>query len=164
METEKRKSANSWSIRIDVPIETAWPVMIDYPTWNPGFDDATVITVIAGEKGAEGEVAHIQFGDGTGAITSELIAETIRLAPPHNLTWFVTEVGGDDDERFLDFELVEADTGGVVFNLHYYGLTRTPEPELAAYREQHQQLVENLGAALKEYLEGQDRDVPRNED
>lgn len=146
------KFAHSGSIDIDVPLGRAWPAMIDYPSWNPGFVDA-VVTTIAGTPGAQGEVVRIEFGDGAGNIVDELHAETVRLEEGRHLTWFVSPAGdGEGYVEFLDFALVERSSDGVTFILTYYGWDRgTGDTE--GYLAGKQALIDTLAPALKQYLE-----------
>jgi hypothetical protein len=151
--TQRTKFAHTRSIDIDAPLERAWPAMIDYPTWNPGFVDA-VVTTIAGTPGGADEITHIQFGDGAGGVADELIAETVRLEEPWHLTWFVSPTGdGEGYVEFLDFGLAERSPSGVTFVLTYYGWYRGAD-EPSGYLAGKQELLDTLAVSLKHHLEG----------
>jgi hypothetical protein len=138
-------------VEVDVPMDVAWPTMVDYMSWNPAFANARVTTV-AGTPGAEGEVIHIEQYDAEGSLTQVFRAETVRIVPRHHITWAVFPEEGDDYLNFGDFELLER-PGGVEFYIQYFAQTRTANADLAEVRAGLESGLRELVLAFKAYCE-----------
>jgi hypothetical protein len=123
---------------VEAPIERAWELMIDYQGYNPTFEGATV-TLVDGERGAEGEVVLIQKVDHeTGAPARPFFCRTAKLIPPApgtpaHIVWYLWT---DDDElrNFVDFGLRQ-DERGVVFSISDYTQDRLEGEALARSRD-----------------------------
>jgi hypothetical protein len=110
------------AIDIDTEIDRAWDLLVDYEAWNPSFAHA-IVTTRTGERGAEGEVVHIDERDAAGTRVSEFYAETTRIVPGRRIAWFVYPLDGEEFRNFIDFELVPRE-GGVTFEIRYYAQVR----------------------------------------
>lgn len=140
-------------IDIDAPLERTWERLVDYQAWNPNFAHAKV-TTIKGQRGAQGEVIHIDERDAEGAAVQEFYAETTRIEPGRRIAWFVYPLDREEFRNFVDFELVPRD-GGVTFQIRYYAQVRGEfsDAELAEQTAAGDAAYVGLAKAFKEYAE-----------
>jgi hypothetical protein len=124
---------------VDVPIERAWSLMIDYRAYNPTFEGATVEHV-DGLPGAEGETVLItKLDHDPGVAASRFHCRTAKLQPPvggapAHIVWYLWDEA-EELRNFVDFGLREDDRG-VVFSIHYYAQGRLTGEALADSRTQ----------------------------
>ena len=124
---------------LDAPVKTAWPCLIDYPSWQ----NYTRIESISGEPGQEGEVVLLDKDDGEGEDpSSPYYARTIKLEPEQRIVWKTFPYDEETEDYFgiVDFRVEEVDG-----KTHYsYALTYEfvvpyeGEEKLAAFQDHEQ--------------------------
>ena len=146
-------SVYSASIDVHCPIERAWPILLDYQTWNPHFAGVEV-TRVPGTPDGEGEIVLIKdrVPYVEGEPPPEFYAQTVIVREPCQIVWCVFSKHGPEFRNFVDFSLNRT-PGGVKFELRYYEELNISVQKLAAHRSESESVYANLVAAFKAYAE-----------
>ncbi|HEV8331161.1 MAG TPA: hypothetical protein VGQ22_07070 [Steroidobacteraceae bacterium] len=132
-------------------LQDAWPLLLRYEAWNPGFAHARV-TRLRGEARSEGELVLIQAMDEHGQPLPGICAETVRIVSPRHIAWFVYPADGCSFQNFLDFTLTEV-SGAVRFDISWYSLDRLSGDALLKHRKETEAGAFSLTAAFRNYCE-----------
>ena len=159
-ETARNVAAGSESARsvyyaqsqLACTVEQAWPRMLAYQDWNPGFVGGTV-SRLRGQPASEGELVLISLVDAAGNPVPEFYAETLKVVPLRHIVWDVYPKAGEAFRNFLDFELTPAAHDRAEFRIHCYTQDRLTGALLEQQRAQSQAGLNALATAFREHCQ-----------
>jgi len=160
MNSAKRSSASSTlassvyfaESTIELDVVRAWPLMLNYPAWNPAFVGGQV-TRIRGRPSSEGELVLIKLRDSSGAWAPSFYAKTIKVTTHRHIVWDVYFADGSAYHSFLDFGLNEI-PHGLRFSICCYERNQRHGLSLREHRKEYANSMHSLAAAFERYCKG----------
>lgn len=138
---------------LEADAKAAWAHIINYPSWQ----NYSIVQYVSGKAGQEGELLLLKKEE-RGASSTAYYARTVKIEPERRIIWKIfREKPAEGEATFgiVDFS-VQAAEGGSLFTYRLFYEFASPqggEDDLELFREQKQQGIKNLLAAVIPKLE-----------
>lgn len=143
-------SAYTTNVTLSCRLQHAWPLMLKYDKWNPGFVGATTQRLF-GEPDSEGEIVLIKLRAANGTLMPGFYARTLKVVLHRQIAWYSYSTEGNLFQNFVDFELEDLAPEGTKFRIHWYALDRIPADSVAEHRRSTEKGVQDLAIAFRNY-------------